>query len=203
MVALEKATGVVCIAAGTVWVAACLVHNLQPAGCIGEGCAGGGQMRSGSPLGLVLFLAAGALLAASLGGLLLLARRRLGHGRVGLVAGLTCVLALTTLLAATVVSTLVDGDWDGMPWLVGPGILLLALGTVMVAVTLWKARVVPRQLFGVVLATAVLLPFANEQTSLILLAVPFGLALAAVGVHLVRQLPAVSAPVEARAGELL
>ena len=187
MGALARATGVSCVVAGTAWVAACLVHNLQPQGCIGEGCAGGAAMRSGTTLGAVLFLLAGAFLALSLAGLVLLARRRLGGSRVALAAAATSAVALVVLLAAAVMAGLVDPDWDGMPLLVGPGILLLTAGVILVAVTLWRARVVPRQLFLAVLAAVALLPFANEQTSLILLAIPFGLVLAAVGVHLLRQ----------------
>ena len=50
-----------------------------------------------------------------------------------------------------------------------------------------KAGVLPRVVAVVLIATALLLPFANEQTSRILLAIPFGLAWVAAGIALLRQ----------------
>ncbi|GAA1180745.1 hypothetical protein GCM10009584_23450 [Ornithinimicrobium humiphilum] len=194
MAALEKVTGAVCVVAGTAWAAACVVHNLQPQGCIGDGCAAGAPMRGGSPAGLALLALAGICLSAGIAGLVSLARRRLGPTRVALGAVLVSTTALLLLVAAAVMG-LVSPDWSGMPLLVGPGVVLLVGGVALVAVNLWRARVVPRPLFVAVLATVALLLRANEQTSLILLAVPFGLALVAVGAHLVRQPGGVPDPV--------
>ena len=64
------------------------------------------------------------------------------------------------------------------------GIMLVVLGLVVLAVVVWRSRVLPRGLVVAVLLTALLLPLANEQTRLVLLAVPFGLAWAAAGVWL-------------------
>ncbi|RIK14719.1 MAG: hypothetical protein DCC50_10375 [Acidobacteria bacterium] len=94
------------------------------------------------------------------------------------------VLGIGLFAAAGSVSTFGDPDWDGMPLLVGPGIMLVVLGLVVLAVVVWRSRVLPRGLVVAVLLTALLLPLANEQTRLVLLAVPFGLAWAAAGVWL-------------------
>jgi hypothetical protein len=56
-----------------------------------------------------------------------------------------------------------------------PGVALLALGLVLVAVVVIRARVLPTALSVLLLAGVLTLPFANEQTSRILLAVPFAL----------------------------
>lgn len=182
---LQRLTGACCALAGAAWVAACLVHNTLPQGCIGDACAGGPPLRGETPVDLSLFALAGLSLAAGLAGLLVIARRRRDRAGAAVVAGLVCAAGLALLLTAGVVATLVE-DWAGMPGLVVPGLGLLVLGLVLVGVVLLRARVVPVPLSVAVLATAALLPFANEQTSRILLAVPFGLALLAVGAHLLR-----------------
>ena len=61
-----------------------------------------------------------------------------------------------------------------MPGLVVPGVLLLGLGLALTAWVVLRARILAVPLSLSLLATALLLPFANEQTSRVLLAVPFG-----------------------------
>jgi hypothetical protein len=181
-------TGVCSAIGGVAWVAACFVHNSLPQGCIDEQCEHA-TMRGSSPADTVLFGIAGVMLAASGLGLLVEAHRRRPLGRLGALAGITAALGLLLLAAAGVVSS-VDNDWEGMPGLVLPGIVLLAVGLALVAVVVLRARVVPALVAALLLGTAVLLPAANEQTSRILLAVPFGVAWLALGVALVRDRPA-------------
>jgi hypothetical protein len=170
---------------GGAWVAACFVHNSLPQGCIDEQC-GDRPMRGATPLDSTLFGVAGVMLAASGIGLLLLAGRSRPLGRLGALAGTTAAVGLLLLAAAGVVSA-VDNEWNGMPGLVIPGILLLAVGLVLVAAIVLRARIVPAALAALLLVSALLLPFANEQTSRILLAVPFGLVWLALGVTLLRD----------------
>lgn len=174
-------TGGCAVVAGLAWSAAAVLHSRQPEGCVGGVCEIAGQMRGATPATEVLFLLAGATLVLSLGGLLLLARRGGRLGRTGWAAGIACALGLGLFLAAAAVSTFGDPDWSGMPVLVGPGLGLLVVGLVLAAVIVWRARVLPRAVTVVVLLTALLLPLANEQTSRVLMAVPFGLAWAVVG----------------------
>src|SRR5215203_333127 len=129
MIGTVRLTGICSAVGGLSWTAACFVHNSLPQGCIDASCAGSG-MRGSSPAGLTLFAIAGLMLSASGVGLLLVARQRTGLGKIGLVAGVAGAVGLLLLLAAGVMSTFVDNEWNGMPGLVVPGILLLAVGLV-------------------------------------------------------------------------
>jgi hypothetical protein len=75
---VQKITGASSLTGGLAWVAACLVHNSQPQGCIGDACDLGGTERGSTSLDATLMVVAGLLLAVSALGLLLLAR---GRGR--------------------------------------------------------------------------------------------------------------------------
>jgi hypothetical protein len=195
----RNVTGVCSAIGGASWVVVCFVHNSLPQGCIGDGCSAR-PMRGSSTLDTVLFDLAGVLLAITGIGLLFLAHRTRRLGRLGAVAGGTAALGLLLLAGAAVMST-VDNDWEGMPGLVIPGIGLLAVGLVLVTVVVLRARVVPTWLGCLLVATALLLPFANEQTSRILLAVPFGLVWLALGVVLLREQAAATAAPRSRRAE--
>lgn len=179
-------TGIGSIIGGASWTAACFVHNSLPQGCIGQGCVDT-TMRGSTPVDQLLFALAGLMLACTGLGCLQLTRERNGLGRLAVVAAATGGVGLLLLGAAGVVSTFIDNDWAGMPGLVVPGILLLATGLVLVAAVVIRARLVPVALSSMLLATALLLPVANEQTSRILLAVPFGLCWLGLGLVLLRR----------------
>jgi len=182
---LVKVTGLCSMVGGLAWVAGCFVHNSLPQGCIDQGCVGH-AMRGSSPADTVLYLVAGLMLATSSLGLLLLARATSGLGRTGIAAGVAGGAGCLLLGAASVVSA-IDNNWSGMPGLVVPGVLLLAVGLVLVAWVVLRARVLPTWTALLLLATALLVPFANEQTSRILLAVPFGLTWLVAGAGLLRS----------------
>ena len=183
---VARLTGICSVIGGASWTAACFVHNSLPQGCIDEGCVDR-TMRGSTPVALVLFVLAGLMLACAGLGLLRLTRERTGLGKLGVAAAAAGGVGLLLLAAASAVSTFVDNDWDGMPGLVVPGILLLAASLVLVAAVVIRARLVPVGLSSPLLATALLLPLANEQTSRILLAVPFGLCWLGLGVELLRR----------------
>jgi len=180
---LVKVTGLCSMVGGLAWVAGCFVHNSLPQGCIDQGCVGH-AMRGSSPADTVLYLVAGLMLATSSLGLLLLARATSGLGRTGIAAGVAGGAGCLLLGAASVA---IDNNWSGMPGLVVPGVLLLAVGLVLVAWVVLRARVLPTWTALLLLATALLVPFANEQTSRILLAVPFGLTWLVAGAGLLRS----------------
>ena len=183
---MRKTIGISSLAGGLAWVTACLVHNSQPQGCIGDACELGGTERGSTPVDATLMVVAGLLLAASGLGLLLLARRGSRSQAAGVVAALTGSLGLVLLLSALIVASQ-DPDWEGMPGLVVPGVVLLAIALVSLGFRVLRAGVLPGVVAGALVATALLLPFANEQTSRILIAIPFGLAWAAAGIALLRQ----------------
>ena len=172
---------------GLAWVAACLVHDSLPQGCIDAGCTDR-AMRDSTTAGEVLVGVAGLMLAASGVSLLLLARAaRGGLGATGVAAAVAGVVGLTLLLAAGVMSSFVDSDWSGMPGLVVPGMGLLAVAMVLVTGLVLRAGVLPTWVSVLLVVAALLLLFANEQTSRILLAVPFGLTWGVAGVLLLRR----------------
>jgi len=178
---LRPITGVSAVVGGLSWTSAALVHNSLPQGCVGDACTLGGPMRGASALGVGLLVLAGAFLAISLAGLLLLARREAGVGRAGVSGGVACLVGLILLGTAGVTSSFIDSNWEHMPLLVAPGVLFLSIGLALVAWSVWRARVLPGSFAATVLVTLLLLPVANEQTSLVLLAIPFGLAWTLVG----------------------
>jgi len=196
-----RLVGVCSLVGGAAWTAACFVHNSLPQGCIDAECDGH-AMRGSSPVATALFVVAGLMLAGAGVGLLLLARERNGGlGRAAVAAGVCGALGLLLLGSAAVVSA-VDNDWNGMPGLVVPGVLLLAAGLVLLAVAVIRARVVPVWCSALLLASALVLPFANEQTSRILLAVPFGVCWALLGVVVLRRPAAVQREAHAGAGTM-
>ena len=141
-------------------------------------------MRGDSTTAVALFLVAGVMLAISAIGMLLLARRVGGLGPIGAAAlsagGLGCAL----LIVAGIISGFVDNDWGGMPALVVPGVVLLAVGAALLGWVALRVNLLPMWVSLTLVGTALLLPFANEQTSRILLAVPFGAAWVVAGVVL-------------------
>jgi hypothetical protein len=187
MMHAERLTGICSVIGGAAWVGACFVHNSLPQGCIGDACADR-SMRGTTPTAEVLFLVAGLMLAASGVGLLYLARQRGRIGRAGVVGGISGGVGLA-LLAAAGIAFAIDSNWEGMPGLVVPGVVLLAVGLALIGWMIFRARILPTWLSLLLLATALLMLGANEQTSMILLAVPFGLVWLLAGVLLLRQSP--------------
>lgn len=181
---LTGITGVAACVAGLSWTAAAVLHSGQPPGCVGAGCGITDEMRGSTPAVDLLFLVAGVMLAVSVVGLMLLVRRGTDPGPVAMATVAACEIGLVLLLAAGLVATAGDDNWAGMPILVVPGLALLALGLCLGAVTVWTAGLLPRWLPPVLLVAVLLLPLVNEQTSRVLLAVPFGLAWCLVGVVL-------------------
>jgi hypothetical protein len=121
-------------------------------------------------------------------GLLSLMRRQGVLGRTARLGAAACVVGLATLAAAVVLQSVFFGDdFELMPWFVGPGVLALALGIALLGWAILRSGVLPGWSGISLLVGAALLLGANEQTSAVLLAVPFGLAWMAAGVALLRQ----------------
>jgi len=175
MPTLARLTGPTAMAGGLLLVVACFVQNssdtpqhMQP--------GLGRSMREATTAGTALFALAGLLLAASAVGMLLLARAARGLGRTGVMAALAGGCGCALLCAAGVVAGFLDPDWGGMPGLVVPGVGLIVVGVVLLGWVILRARVLPVQVTVFLLVATLVLPFANEQTSRILLALPFAAA---------------------------
>lgn len=183
---LTGSTAVCALAGGVAWAGAAVVHSLQPAGCVEGSCGATAATRGSTPLTEVLLLLAAALLVAGLGGLWRLAHRRRAADRVDRVAALLVGVGAALLLAGVVTSATVGGGRPGTSVLVVPGLLAVMAGLAVVAAIVWRARVLPAALSVSLLFAALLLRLADDQTSAILLAVPFGVVWAAVGLVLLR-----------------
>lgn len=181
-------TAVAAVLGGAAWSTAAVLHARQPVGCVGDAACGLTPMREATTATSVLMGVAGVLMALSGVGLLRVVRRATGltvPARVGAtLAGLGVALLAT---AVTVQEAAYDGDFPGMPWLVGPGVVALALGVLLIGGAVLRSPVLPRWTGAVLMVSAALLVLSNEQTTAVLLAVPFGLSWAAMGVALARR----------------
>lgn len=175
MPTLARLTGPTAMLGGLLLVVACFVQNSLPQGCIGV-CEDGRSMREATTAGTMLFALSGLLLALSAVGMLLLARAARGLGRTGVIAAVAGGCGCALLGAAGVVAGFLDPDWGGMPGLVVPGVGLIVVGVVLLGWVILRARVLPVQASVFLLVATLVLPFANEQTSRILLALPFAAA---------------------------
>ena len=189
---VERWCGTAAAVAGAAWVAGCLVQNTLPEGCIGDACDTH-PMRGDSTLANVLLGTALILLAVAGTGLLALAGPTARATRLARTALGATAVGVLLLVAAGVVSS-VDNTWNGMPALVIPGIVLLALGLVLIGFVVLASGVLPVWAAVLLVVTTAVLPFGNfETTPRTWMFVPFGLAWLVAGVLLL-----VSAPSEDR-----
>ena len=169
---------------GLLLALAAVLHALEPSGCIGLEC-NTREMRTATGVVSVLAPAAAGLILIGLGGLTIMARQSGRHTKLAL-SGLICAATgmAILLLGGLIQVFFYGGDSPWMPFFVIPGILLVIVGVVLLAIFILRARVLPRWL-GILLAVSgVLLLGANEQTIAVLLAVPFGLVMATVGLFM-------------------
>lgn len=179
-----RATAVLAMLGGVAWVAAAVTHATQPAGCVGDGCLTS-SMRESTTATTALIVLAALLMLASGVGLLGEVRSTGPLGRVGTIGAALCGLGTLSLATGVALQQLAaDGDFDRMPWFVGPGVALIALGAGLVGWTVLRSSVVPRWAGAALIVGAALLILANEQTAAVLLAVPFGLAWSTTGAAL-------------------
>ena len=190
MRAVTGATGVCAVLGGAALAAACFAQNTAPQGCIGDTCDTR-PMRDSPAAAVVLEAFAAGLIALSLLGLLVLAHERGRLGRVGRAGAFVGGLGLALLVAAGVVA-ISDPDFEQMPGLVVPGVLLALVGLLLLAWAIYRADLLPRWLTVLVLVCVLVMVPVNEQTSRVLLAVPFGVAWMLVGLVVLRS-PQVSA----------
>jgi hypothetical protein len=182
---LFRLSGWSCVAGGTALIAQTLLHASLPEGCVGPDCLTRelrGTAVGEGPLAIAsaLFLATAAL------SLVVLARRRRPLGKVGVAAIVSAAGALGFGAAAGLTAA-IDDDVSWMPLLVLPALGLLVTAGILVAVLVLRTRLIPTWLAVGMIITASLLLLANEQTVLVLLAVPFGAVCVVVGLNLIAQ----------------
>ena len=183
---LTRLTGASAVAAGLLVALAAYLQSLEPVGCIGDGCEGQAMRDTPTSVTLVLGLG-GALLVASVLGFGVLLRRRDGLGRLGLLGCGLLVAGAAVLAAGGVFSVLFPGPSENaMPGFVIPGFGATALGLFLVAVAVFRSRLLPSWSVVLVALGVVTMVLVNEQTSRVLFAIPFCLAWAVAGLFLVR-----------------
>ena len=183
---LFRLSGWSCVVGGTALIAQTLLHASLPEGCVGSGCARDlrGTAAGEGPLAII----SAVLLTTATVSLVVLARRRRPLGEVGVAAIVTAAGALG-LGAAAALMAAVDDDFSGMPLLVLPGLVLVVTTGMLVAVLVLLAQLIPTWLAVGMVASASLLLLENEQTALVLFAVPFSTMCVVLGLNLIRGDP--------------
>ena len=183
---LTRLTGTLAVAAGLTMALAAYLQSLEPIGCIGDGCNGHAMRDTPASVSL-LFGVGGVLMVASVLGLGLLLRRRDGLGRLGVLGCGLLLVGAAVLAAGGVFAVLFpEPSEDAMPGFVIPGFGAIAIGLFLLAVAVFRAHILPTWSVALVAAGVVVMVFVNEQTSRVLLAIPFCLAWAVAGLVLVR-----------------
>jgi hypothetical protein len=191
--ALDRATAIVAVGGGICWIAAWIYRSTLPRGCVGDECLSR-PMRGDTALGVTLQIVAAIMILAAGIGLVIHIQRRGQLGRLGVAGVCSCVVGVALLVAAGFVPATVFGRGiDAVPFFVIPGVALLAIGALLVAVVVIRSRVLPRWAGYSLLICAGMLLLANEQTAAVLFAVPFGIAWILVGAALWRDRNAASA----------
>lgn len=182
-----RASGVAAMLGGGLWMVGTVLHALEPRGCVGAECATR-PMRDSSALVAVLAVGAVVLIMVGVAGLVRLARDsgRLGRsGRLGVRVGVAWLVALLTVGMVQLV--LFGGDFRLMPYFVLPGMSAVVVGFLLVGIAIMRAGVLPRWAGVLLVLGSLALVGANEQTELVLLMLPFGLAWAAAGYAMTRR----------------
>ena len=175
---------------GALWVISTIIHASKPLGCVAQECADR-PMRATSPIEGILTLGALVLFAATACSLVVLVRKAGRFGRPGRVGSMLALAGIVVLVVAGLVQALLfAGDFPLMPYFVIPGIVALAVGFVLLAITVLRSGVLPRWAAASLLVGALTMLLFNEQTAAAWLALPFGLAWMVVGYALWTQEPA-------------
>ncbi|WP_299166327.1 hypothetical protein [uncultured Arthrobacter sp.] len=178
---LTRVAGPAAMAGGLLGALAIFLHSLQPSGCVGSEC-GSQSMRAASSVVTGVGAVAALLVLIGVVGLTLIARRS-GQSPKLMNAGLAfAAVGFLVLLAAVIIqAAFFGGDFTGMPYFVVVGMVALIIGFVLIGIFILRSGVLPRWVGILLVVSSALLLGANEQTSAVLLAIPFQLAVAAAG----------------------
>lgn len=179
-----RGAGLAGVVGGLLWVISTAIHASRPVGCVGAECAGRAMREAGAVEG-VLALAALVLFAVAAAALITLVRRAGRFGTLGMTGTVLAGTGVGLLITGGLIQELLyDGDLPFMPFFVGPGVVALTVGLVLLAVTVLRSGVLPGWAGGALVIGALSLLLSNEQTATAWLAVPLGLAWVAVGIAL-------------------
>jgi hypothetical protein len=178
---LLRWSGVAAILGGLLCALAAILHSLEPSGCIGLECDTR-SMRSATVLVSALGAAATLFILIGMAGLIVMARRSGRHKTLANAGLITAAAGFAILLLGVLIQAVFfSGDSPWMPFFVIPGVVGVIAGFLLIGVFILRSGLLPRWLGAFLAVSSVLLLAANEQTAAVLFAVPFGLAVAAVG----------------------
>lgn len=175
---LARVAGACAAIGGSAWVVAIVLHAMQPKGCIGDECLDRPMREAITATSWLLVVTAAALLAFLLTLIALLARTD-SLGWTGIAGATACVIGLG-LLALVSLSPLRDQLRPA------PFMATIVVGLTLLGWTVIRSGVMPSWAGLCLLVGVLLLGGVSEQTSRVLLAVPFGVAWLATGLVLVR-----------------
>jgi hypothetical protein len=165
--------GVAAAAGGTLLTAFALYGATLPEGCIGAECDAGQPERDYPAGAVALLFFSLALVALASVGLAAEAKRSGTLGRVGRVGGALVVAGFALYLTGLATNLFSE---DLPPLFVLPGVLALGVGSLLVAVGVLRAGLLPRYV-GVVLGVGAVAALGfNEEDWRVILVAPFGLA---------------------------
>jgi hypothetical protein len=173
--------GLAAMVGGLLMIVGVAIHAAKPRGCVAAECATRAMRQSG-PVDGILTLSAMLLITVGALGLVTRARATGGFGRPGTFGTVLAGAGVITLVAAGIAQAMFfDGDLPGMPYFVVPGILALILGVILVGTAVLRCAAIPRWASAMLVVGAAAMLGFNEQTSAVLLAVPFAAAWIAIG----------------------
>ena len=165
---------------GALLVVSALLIASMPRGCIGDECASR-PMRDAGLAGALLMLAL-LLIMVGAAGLVIRARNAGRFGALGKVgAAVGAVGVALPVIGSFIQGILYDGDYPLMPYFVIPGVLALVIGFVLLGIAVLRARVLPRWAAALLVIGSLAMLGFNDQNAQALMAIPFGIAWAAVG----------------------
>jgi hypothetical protein len=180
-ITLVRWCGLAAMLGGVLWVIGTLIHASKPRGCIAEECALRPMRESGVLDGTLMLLSL-LLFAAGAVGLVILARHLGRFGKLGNAGVVIGALGAALLVISGLIQALFfGGDFPLMPYFVIPGVLTLILGFVLLGIAILTAGVLPKWAALLLIVGALAMLGFNEQTALALMAIPLGVAWAAVG----------------------
>ncbi len=172
--------GLAAMLGGALSVVSAAVIASMPRGCIGGECASR-PMRDAGIAGALLMLAL-LLIMVGAAGLVIRARNagRFGVlGKTGAVLG--AVGVALPVIGSLIQGILYEGDYPLMPYFVIPGLLALVVGFALLGIAVLRARVLARWVAVLLVVGSLAMLGFNDQNAQALMAIPFGIAWAAVG----------------------
>ena len=180
-ISLVRWCGLAAMVGGALWIIGTLIHTSKPRGCVAQECASRPMRESGVLDGTLMLLSL-LLFAAGAVGLVMLARHLGRFGKLGNAGVFIGAIGVALVVISGLIQALFfGGDFPLMPYFVIPGVLALILGSVLLGIAILAAGVLPRWAALLLIVGALAMLGFNEQTALALMAIPLGVAWAAVG----------------------